>query len=277
QNYTDGAGRAGSRRSDRPADESMNWPVSRSIPHRVQSKADDPVDQLRVGKTRFESGLREIFVLGENRIRVCFNEINLVVRREAQIKTRVAVNREEAVDALADLFDPGGDGRINSFGESVLQSPAFPVFLVPLGLVGGDLRLVGRHLVEHEFANRKNLKPVVAEDAHIEFAALDVLLGDCVVVIFLVDELDAFLELFVRLNERRLRNAVGRLLFQRFYEDGELKPPGPSDAFSAGDGHKVRCVDAVVTEDLLGNALVLAKGKSGGPAAGERQPLHFEE
>src|SRR3982074_763939 len=61
------------------------------IPHSGQSKADDPVEHLRIGKTRFESGLREIFVLGEDRIRVGFDEINFVARCETQIETRVAV------------------------------------------------------------------------------------------------------------------------------------------------------------------------------------------
>ena len=116
------------------------------------------------------------------------------------------------------------DGGVESFGELVLQAPALAIFLVPLGLVGGDLRFVRRHFLEDEFANRKDLEPMIAEDADVKFAALDVFLGDDVVVVFLVDELHALLELLVGLDERRLRNAERRLFLERLDEDGKLEP-----------------------------------------------------
>ena len=49
--------------------------------------------------------MRKIFVLGQNRIRVCLNEINLVVRCQAQIDAGITINREEAVNAFAGLLD----------------------------------------------------------------------------------------------------------------------------------------------------------------------------
>ena len=116
------------------------------------------------------------------------------------------------VDAFAGLLDVGDDRGVESFGELVLQSPPFAIFLVPLGLVGGDLRLVGRHFLENEFANRKDLEAMIAQNADVKFAAFDVFLGDDVVIVFFVDELDALLELLVCLDERRLRDAVATLL-----------------------------------------------------------------
>jgi hypothetical protein len=39
-----------------------------------------------------------------------------------------------------------------------------------------------------------------------------------------MDELDALLELLIRLHKRRLRDAVARLFLQRLHEDGKLEP-----------------------------------------------------
>ena len=133
--------------------------------------------------------MREVFVGGEDGIRIGLDEIDLVVRREAQVEARVAVDGQQVVDAFAGLLDLRDDRGVESFGELVLQTPAFAIFLVPLGLVGGDFRLIGRHLLEDEFANRKDLQAMIAEDADVEFAAVDVFLGDDVVVVLLVNEL----------------------------------------------------------------------------------------
>ena len=130
-------------------------------------------------------------------------------------------------------------GGVEPFGEVVLQAPALAIFLVPFGLVGGDLRFVRRDLLEDEFANGKDLEPMIAEDADVKFAALDVFLGDDVVVVFLVDELHALLELLVGLDERRLRNAVGRLFLERLDEDGKLQPLRPGESFAARDRSRI--------------------------------------
>src|SRR5207253_6294924 len=68
-----------------------------------------------------------------------------------------------------------------------------------------------------------------------------------------------------------------RLLLERLHENGELEPPGPRDAFAAGESDEFRRVDAVVAEDFFGDALVLAKSESGRTATGERHAVHFQE
>src|SRR6266550_2984648 len=101
------------------------------IPQGVQAHADDTVDQLWEGDIRLEGGLGEVLVLGENGIRIGFDEIDFVVRREAQIEPRVAVDGEQVVDAFAGLLDLAHEGGIDSFSKSVLQTPTPAVFLVP--------------------------------------------------------------------------------------------------------------------------------------------------
>jgi hypothetical protein len=87
----------------------------------------------------------------------------------------------------------------------------------------------------------------------------------------------ALAELLVGLDERRLRNAVGRLFFHRLHQDWELELPGPCDALAARDDDEIRHVDAMVAEDLFRDALVLAKDETGRPAAGKGHALHFEQ
>ena len=167
-------------------------------------------------------------------------KIDLVRRREPQVDARVAIDRQQTVDAFARLLDLRDERRIKALGELILQAPAFAIFLVPLRAIGRDLRLVRRHLAEDQLADRKNGQPQVAHQADVEFAALDVFLGDHVAVVFLVNESDALPELLVGLDEGGLRDAVGRLFFHRLDQDRELELPWPRDALAARDDHEVR-------------------------------------
>src|SRR5207248_11437062 len=86
------------------------------VPRGVQAHADDTIDQLWKGDTRLEGGLGEVLVLGENGIRIGFDEIDFVVRREAQIEPRVAVDGEQVVDAFAGPLDWAYEGGSESCG-----------------------------------------------------------------------------------------------------------------------------------------------------------------
>jgi hypothetical protein len=123
-------------------------------------------------------------------------------------------------------LDVPHERRFESLRRNGFPGPSAAVGLVPLRLVGGDLRLVRRHLAEHQLADRKHLQAVVADEAHVEFASLDVFLGDDVVVGVLVQERDALAELLVGLDERGLGDAVGGLLLERLDEDGKLQVRG---------------------------------------------------
>src|SRR5205809_3715286 len=93
---------------------------ARSIPLGAQPQAHNPINQLPIGNIRLRGGLREILVGGEDRIRIGLDEIDFVVRRDAQIEPRVTVNREQMIDALAGLLDVAPERGVESFGEPVL-------------------------------------------------------------------------------------------------------------------------------------------------------------
>ena len=149
----------------------------------------------------------EVFVGGEGGIGIGFDEVDFVVGGEAEVEAGVAIDGEEVVDAAAGLLDGGNDGGVDVFGVAILEAPAFAVIFVPLGFVGGDFWFVGRDFAKDEFADGEDIEAMIADDADVKFAALDVFLGDDVVVVLFVDELNAFLELFVRLDKGCLRNA----------------------------------------------------------------------
>ena len=151
------------------------------------------------------------------RVRVRFDEINLIVRREPQIDPRVTVDREQTINVFACLLDLRHQRRLEIFGEPAIQAPSFPIFLVPLRLVSRDLRFVRRHFAKHQLADWENSQPRIAHQAHIKLAPVDVFLGDRVGVVFLVNERDSFAKLLLVLDERRARNSIGRLLFHRLH------------------------------------------------------------
>ena len=96
---------------------------------RVETQPGYAVDQLRIAQAGLQRGLREVFILGEDRIRVGLDEIDFVLRRDAQVDARVAVDGEQVIDALAPVFDVRDEFGRESLGELVLQTPFLAVFL----------------------------------------------------------------------------------------------------------------------------------------------------
>src|SRR5436190_777655 len=64
---------------------------------------------------------------------------------------------------------------------------------------------------------------------------------------------------------------------RRLHQNWELELFGPPDALAPRNDHEVGHVDAVIMENLLRDALMLAKGKTGRAAAGKWEALHFEK
>jgi hypothetical protein len=243
----------------------------------VEAEADDAVDEIGVGDVGFQGGLREVFVFGQGGVGVGLDEVEFVPRSKAQIEACVTVDGQEVIDAFAGLDDAGGHGRVEAFGEAIFQAPAFPVFLVPLGFVSGNFGFIRRYFFEDEFADGKDVEPMVAEDADVEFAAFDVFLGDDVVVEFLMDELDAFFELLVGFDKGGLGNAQGGLLFEGLDQHGIFQLLRPGDPFAPGDRDKARHANTVIAQDLFGDALVLAEHHAGRAAPGEGDGVHRQE
>ncbi len=81
--------------------------------------AQDALDELRIGQPGLQRGQGKVFVGREDGIGIGLDEINLVVHRQAQVHARVAVEREQAVDAFAGLLNVACHGGIEIFGELV--------------------------------------------------------------------------------------------------------------------------------------------------------------
>src|SRR5213075_2312662 len=118
-----------------------------------------------------------------------------------------SIDGQQVIDALAGFFDVALECRIDPLREPILQPPPFSIFLVPLRLVSRNLWLIWRDFPKQQFANRKYLQTMIAQDADIEFASFDVFLGNDIVVVLFVNELDSFFELLVAFDKRRLRYA----------------------------------------------------------------------
>src|SRR6266496_2554739 len=248
-----------------------------SIANGIHPLPDDPLDQLWIRHACFPGCEREVFVVCENRIWVGLDEVELVLRREAQIDAGVTVNCQQTINVFTRVLNIRDKRWIEIFGELVLQAPAFAIFFVPFRVVGGDLRFVRRHFTKDQFANWKNGQPHIANETHVKLATFNVFLGNRVTVVFLVNERDAFAELLVVLHERRLRNAVRRFFSDRLYQDRKLELPRAPDPLTARDDKEIRHVNAMIMENLFRNAFVLAKRQAGRAAACKRQLLHFEK
>jgi hypothetical protein len=141
-----------------------------------------------------------------------------------------------------------------------------------LGSSGGTSRKT--NFAKDEFADGIDFEAVVAENADVEFAAFNIFFGDDIVVVALMDELDAFFELVVGLDERGLGDAERGFFFEGFDDDGEFEAFGAGDVFAAGDGDEFGCVDAVIAENFFGDGFVFTKSKSAGATACKRHIVH---
>src|SRR4030095_6240752 len=67
-----------------PMDIGRRWTFgvcSASIPQRIHPLPDDAIDQLWIGQACLTRGLRKIFILGQDWIRICLDKIDFVFRR----------------------------------------------------------------------------------------------------------------------------------------------------------------------------------------------------
>src|ERR1019366_10717742 len=97
-------------------------------------------------------------------------------------------------------------------GGSVGDAPLLAVLLIPLGMIGGELGCVFGHLLEEKFARRKNREAMVAEDAEVELAAVDVFLDQDIAVELLMDVAHALEGFGLIAREGGFADAVGGFL-----------------------------------------------------------------
>src|SRR5207247_10002038 len=77
--------------------------------------------------------------------------------------------------------------------KNILDPPAFPVGVVPLGFKRGELRLSFGNFAKYHCTERKDAQSVVTQDADVELPSLDILFSQRFLVHALVNELNALL------------------------------------------------------------------------------------
>ena len=173
---------------------------------------------------------REVLALGDLRVRVGFDAPRRCPLRRAAdrcARSRSARARGRRACRGAGSPRPCASGR--SFAGP-LSMPYFFWYLTLHFTRSVAIRLApSRHVREEQLPDRQRLQRLVAEDADVELAALDVLLDDGGGADALVDERDALLQLLVAVDDRRLRDADRRFLRQRLHDQRERQPLGPAD------------------------------------------------
>ena len=110
------------------------------------------------------------------------------------------------------------------FGRAAVDAVLLLILHAPLHPIGRNAFRALGHVREKELPHGQRLQRLVAQNAHVELAAFDVLLRDRRRADALVNERDALLQLLVAVDDRRLRDADRRLLRQRFHDQRELQP-----------------------------------------------------
>ena len=122
----------------------------------------------------------------------------------------------------------------------------------------------------------QRLERLIAEDADIELAAFDVLLGDGRRADAFVHERDPLLQLLVGVDDRGLRDADRRLLRQRLDDQREGQALGPANRPADAEDLELRHLDAVIREQLLRERLVAREQQAARIAARVRQLQQLE-
>src|SRR5262249_32014494 len=143
-----------------------------------------------------------------------FDIIGNALGRETKIDTGIAVEVERAVDALGRALDRVSELRRDISRRTHGDVVALLVLPNVLHPFGGDEAGALRHAAEPELPDRKHAKPLIAQHADVELAALDILLGDGRGAYVLMNETHALGKLLVAVHHRCLRDAPRGVLVQ---------------------------------------------------------------
>ena len=148
---------------------------------------------------------------------------------------------------------------------------------IMLDASGGNGGAPGREVGEFELPNGQDLDSLVADGAHIDLPALDILLGDRIGVDALVDKGYTFLQFFRGVHNGCLRDAEGRLLGKALDDQRETQSPGRAGPVATRKNRKGRHADPMVGHKLLRQRLSPGKDQSPRVAAGVAYPEEFQE
>ena len=145
-----------------------------------------------------------------------------------------------------------------------------------LDFFGGDKGHVGREILEQEFPDRQHGEAPVADDADVEFPALDVFLDDGVGLQLSVDVGDPLCERSVAMDHRRPGNPERCVLHQALHDDRVAQVIGKLPSVTPPYDHESRHLDAVIQHNLLGLRLVAGQYQPAGVVAGVGDPEQLQ-
>jgi hypothetical protein len=159
---------------------------------------------LWVFQTAVRGGIREVFILGDLRIRISLEQIEDTVVREPVIEASVSAETQMTIDALGKVLDVTRQfgGQVCGFCDEanlllIIRIPLKP----PCGDIQGSLRKIGYR----QLPRRVSLELAVANDTDADFASFNVLFGKSMTVRLPVDKLHAFGKLLIVIHNRRLQ------------------------------------------------------------------------
>src|SRR5262245_3439424 len=180
----------------------------------TEPQRQDTVDQRRILEPVVLGRRGELLVAGNFGIGVGLDVIGNAVDGEAEIDAGIAVEVERAVDALRRALDRFSELRREVLGRAHGDVVTLLVLEIVLDLFGGDEVRALRHAAEVELPDRKHAQPLIAKQADVKLAALDILLGNGRSADAFVDEADALGELVIAVHDRCLRDAPRGVLVQ---------------------------------------------------------------
>ena len=129
---------------------------------------------------------------------------------------------------------------------------------------------------KRELPHRQHDETVVTDDADVDFASLDILLGDGGGADAIVDEIHPFGELFVGVDDGGLRNAIGGILVDAFDDERQSKPRRAFDLAALWKHGKGRHRDAMIMHQRLGQILAARQHQAARIAPGIGDPHELE-
>src|SRR5262249_56698810 len=129
-----------------------------------------------------------------------------------------------------------------------------------------------RHAAELKLPDREDAKPLIAEHAYVELAALDILLGDGRGADAVVNEAHALDKLVVAVDDGRLRDAPGGVLVEAFDDEREGEARRATKLAPQRGHGEGRRREAVIDQKLLRQGLGPGEHEAPGIGAGIRHP-----
>ena len=234
------------------------------------------LQQVFVGEVGFFGRVGKIFAGGDLRIGIRFEHVDVTVFVHPHIDASVTTQPQCTIDALGQVLNMVDDSvrevprlaRADAVLVLVLAAPLHPLRRDAAGLI--------RHLVHHEFPDRKHLQVRIAHHPDIELASFDVPLDEGSSADIVVDKCHPFPQLLIVVDNRGLRNPQRCLFADRLHDQWEGQVFGSPHHAMQGHDHEFRVWNTMVRHHLLRQRLVARKHEAAWIAAGVGNAHQFE-